>query len=440
MKIMTSIFFVLCFTLSVCSVEGIADTTRHTSEEPPIASAQGTDTVQDYSNHMYPNEELYRTILGDPSRLSAGERIITVWEKAFDWSNRTFDGFVYDENIGYDVRSCDMSEIGLSEISNYNDLAFDSNTVWPETLPEGFDPESLLVQNENPGLGIRALHDQGITGTGVGIAIIDQPLLLDHEQYKDNLMFYERMHCIGDTAEMHGPAVASIAVGQTIGVAPNAKLYYIATTYGHFNDVNGYEFDASIIADAVLRVLEINNYLPDGEKIRAIAISKGYEPGNKGYAELDSAIAKADDQNILVLTTTTNEYYDFALKGMDRDYAKDPDDVRSYTPAWWETEDYYSNPEDFQNAVWVPMGSRTIASFTGSEDYAISCRGGSSWAVPWCAGLYALCCQVNRDITPQDFINTLKSTGITTDLIHDGQTFKFGPIANPAGVIEKLQQ
>ena len=30
-------------------------------------------------------------------------------------------------------------------------------------------------------------------------------------------------------AQMHGPAVSSIAVGKTVGVAPEADLYYIGS-------------------------------------------------------------------------------------------------------------------------------------------------------------------------------------------------------------------
>jgi len=60
--------------------------------------------------------------------------------------------------------------------------------------------------------------------------------------------------------------------------------------------------------------------------------------------------------------------------------------------------------------------------------------------VPWCAGFYALCCQVKPDITPEEFIDVVESTAVTIDLVHDNKTYKFGKIINPAGVIGKLQQ
>ena len=42
----------------------------------------------------------------------------------------------------------------------------------------GFDPAKLLEEGKNPGLGIHELHEEGIDGENVGIAVFDQPLLL----------------------------------------------------------------------------------------------------------------------------------------------------------------------------------------------------------------------------------------------------------------------
>ncbi len=40
-------------------------------------------------------------------------------------------------------------------------------------MPAGCDPRKIMADAMNPGLGIRALHKQGITGKGVTVAIID---------------------------------------------------------------------------------------------------------------------------------------------------------------------------------------------------------------------------------------------------------------------------
>jgi len=54
---------------------------------------------------------------------------------------------------------------------------FDSLTSWPPAgkLPAGFSVQQTMEMGKDPGLGIRDLHAKGITGRGVGIAIIDQP-------------------------------------------------------------------------------------------------------------------------------------------------------------------------------------------------------------------------------------------------------------------------
>jgi hypothetical protein len=239
---------------------------------------------------------------------------------------------------------------------------------------------------------------------------------------------------------MHGPAVASIAAGKDIGVAPKAKLYYIASTFGHFTET-GYDFDASIMADAVLRILDINKKLDKEDKIRVISISKGYSNRDKGYEELQAAIKKADEDNVFVLTTSTYESYQgFTLFGMDRDYEQDPEEISSYEPVSWVADEYYDHPDYYKDCLLFPIGSRTIAGCTDTDSYALSRNGGLSWGVPWCAGLYALCCQVKPDITPQEFIDAAYSTSVTTEIEYNGKSFSFGKIINPEGIIEKIKK
>jgi subtilisin family serine protease len=334
----------------------------------------------------------------------------------------------------------------LSVIESYNDISFNTDTKFPESsakLPKDFEPEYILEFNKNPGLGIRDLHKQGITGAGISIAVIDQNLLNDHEQYKDNLMYYEKIHCTGDTAQMHGPAVASIAVGKDIGVAPEAKLYYIATTFGHFLEDGNFELDISILADCILRILDINKNLPESEKIRVISISRGYGASDKGYKEITEAIDKANEENVFVITTSTEEYYkNFDLFGMGRDYLASADDFKSYEPASWVQNELYSSGSNqwYENLTLFPMGSRTYAGCTGNQKYEIVHSGGLSWAVPWCAGFYALCCQVKPDITPQEFIDAVNSTAVPAESVRDGKSYLFGNIVNPAEVIKFLQK
>ena len=86
----------------------------------------------------------------------------------------------------------------------------------------------------------------------MGIAIIDQTLLTEHQEYGDRLRFYQEYHSAAqDGASVHGPAVASIALGKTVGAAPEALLYFIADDVGtgegknFVRDLSYYAGDAS---------------------------------------------------------------------------------------------------------------------------------------------------------------------------------------------------
>lgn len=84
----------------------------------------------------------------------------------------------YTDYVNYDLSYRDLRS-SLEELLLVN---FSSRTKWPEQeyLPNGFDPELVLEFGKNPGLGIRELHQEGITGQGVGIALIDTPLNINH--------------------------------------------------------------------------------------------------------------------------------------------------------------------------------------------------------------------------------------------------------------------
>ena len=173
-----------------------------------------------------------------------------------------------------DLRNADLSALDLrGEMDNLLHADFDSHTVWPaaERLPEGFDPGLMLAQGKNPGLGLRGLHAQGTTGRSVGVAIIDQPLLADHAEYADRLRWYEKINVnpIYGQASMHGAAVTSLAVGRTVGVAPEADLYYVATDS---DVVTTFVSDYHNLARAVRRVLQINEGLPAERKMRVISM------------------------------------------------------------------------------------------------------------------------------------------------------------------------
>ncbi|WMM26376.1 hypothetical protein RBU61_06805 [Tissierella sp. MB52-C2] len=332
-----------------------------------------------------------------------------------------------DEIWQIDLSSSDLTELDLSE--RLNDLlnaSFDSKTQWPDKLPDGFDPQMLMELGKNPGLGVRELHKKGVTGKGIGIAIIDQSLLVDHVEYKEQLKLYEEIHCADEEAVIFGPVVASIAVGKTVGVAPEADLYYIAETHGDVK--NGeFEWDLSWIAKSIDRIVEINKILPKGEKIRVISISLGVGGKMNGYEQVFDSIEKAKQEGIYTVYVDSDPYF-----GLGRDPLKSPDDITSFTIG-----DFWKNQRYENQRLLVPMDYRCTASPTGVDDYVFYKEGGMNWTVPYIAGLYALACQVNPDITPEDFWREAFSTSDTISVDNNSQE-KLGKIVNPIKLIEKI--
>ena len=365
-----------------------------------------------------------------------------------------YSGFnVYTESPTYDpnsteqwqmdLRSSDLTKLDLSK--SKDDLLhadFDSKTQWPPTdkMPADFDWQEIMETSKDPGLGIQDLHQQGIDGTGISIAIIDQPLLVDHVEYKDRVRLYEEINVTPDSrAAMHGAAVTSIAVGKTVGVAPQANLYYIGSWTGDWEPgTNNFTWNFTYYAQAVRRILEINKDLPADHKIRVIAMQVGWSPDQAGYDEITAAVNEAKAQGIFVVSSSLSDIYGLHFQGLGKLPTSDPNNFESYLPgSWWE-KDYYDGMP-LKDTLLIPMDSRTTASPNGTEDYVFYRKGGWSWSIPYIAGTYALAVQVKPDITPEQFWETALQTGRTIQLQHDGREYEFGVILDHQALTKALK-
>jgi hypothetical protein len=318
---------------------------------------------------------------------------------------------------GYDLGSLDVS----NRVADLLMADFDVRTKWPGKLPPGFDPGQIIELGKNPGLGVRKLHKRGVTGKGIGIAIIDQGLLVDHVEYKDRLRLYEEIHCVDETSAMHGPAVASIAVGKTVGVAPGADLYYIAETHGTFHPRDKFDWDFSYLAQSVDRIVEVNRRLHEKAKIRVISISVGWSPQQKGFAEVTAAVERAKKEGLFVVSSSLSQTYEQKLNfhGLGRDPIAAPDQFESYRPGLWWADQFYAwsvAAGASRETLLVPMDSRTTASPTGPGEYVFYRQGGWSWSIPYLAGLYALACQVKPAVIPEIFWAKAIETGDSVEI------------------------
>ncbi len=310
-----------------------------------------------------------------------------------------------------ELRNRDLSKLDLC--GSFDDLMyieFDSRAVWPpsDKMPSGFDPQEIMELGKNPGLGIRSLHKQGITGRGVRIAILDLPLLVDHQEYADRLQLYEEFHVQIDAHSTgHGCMTASVAVGKTVGVAPEAELFFIgAYDLGRGGPMFQYT------AQGIHRIVEINEQLPQDKKIRAISISRGWtrnDLSDEQYKIITETVQKARAAGMLVVTCSVDLVNEgWAYAGLGRPPLADPDAFESYTPVLWVAErfwegQYHPYGDSSEGVFFVPLDSRTTASEDGIDEYIFDCCGGFSKAPPYTAGVYALAVQVDPAITPERF-------------------------------------
>ncbi|MGN0919331.1 MAG: S8 family serine peptidase [Alphaproteobacteria bacterium] len=354
-----------------------------------------------------------------------------------------------------DIRSQDVSDLDLS-LYNMQDITFDDKTNWPDDsvkCPKGFTQLKKIVEyGKNPGLGIRSLHEKGIDGNGLSMAIIDQPLS-GHIEYFDNLVHYEAIsrNELYQKGSMHGSAVASIAVGKTCGVAPKAKLYYFAADNFASTDTGKIIYDekgqavltAFYYAKALKRIIEINELLPSKEKIQVISVSWAGQANAKvlySGAWLKT-LERAKNAGIFVLTCASQKEYGLRFSGLGKQVQKDPELSSSYTDKSWgvpveieKNKDSKNCPQKhFEKTLLVPMDHRTVASPTGNEEYVHYFKGGLSWATPWLAAAFVLARQVDFNLTPEDFWKTAIQTGVLNERAG-------GVIIQPQKLIETLQK
>ena len=105
-----------------------------------------------------------------------------------------------------DVRWKDLSQLDLSDQPGLIEtLTYNLETIWPEAsmMPPGSDPNEIMTNGMNPGLGIRVLHQMDITGKGINVAIIDQPLYQDHPEYAGKITAYYDTGCGGHETANH---------------------------------------------------------------------------------------------------------------------------------------------------------------------------------------------------------------------------------------------
>ncbi len=296
---------------------------------------------------------------------------------------------------GKNLRGKNLRAITPRTLSRWT---FDTNTRWPPAsqLPSAADPQAWLTTAMDPGLDVRALHQRGITGKGVGVAVIDKPILSSHREFAGRIHYRKAVAREGLLLHFHGISCASILAGRSCGVAPEATLHYFSVP-----DVAGDRFVS--YSRAIDELLAVNETLPAAEKIRVVSISDGYDQLGAGHPWA-RAEARARAAGVTIVYATRLSAAGFGWGGCppmaDRGVAE------NYVWAdFWQGEG-----RSTQGRILVPSCFRTTASNTGRGDYIYWAEGGFSWAIAYVAGVMALGSSVNPQATGDEIIDIIKAT------------------------------
>jgi hypothetical protein len=299
------------------------------------------------------------------------------------------------QNVRFQNLSTVNRSLGAALIKT---LWFDQTTKW--TTEDKQIAQNILELGMNPGLGVRALHAQGITGKGVTVAMIDQPMVLDHPEFKGKIVKYHEIGTDLPSVSMHGPAVTSLLVGENIGTAPDASVYFVG--------VPSWLEDAQYYADALDWIIEENQKLPQGNKIRVVSVSTMpsglWALLHKNNDTWDTAYQRAVDAGILVLDCT----YEQGITVPCTHDLQDPDQVAKCIPNW---KGPIHPPHKRIN---IPT-SRTTATEENGLAYQFTGDGGLSWTVPYLTGVLAMGWQINPELTADELLDMLFASAYKTN-------------------------
>ena len=266
-------------------------------------------------------------------------------------------------------------------------LTIGDNTAFKGNLPQGYDPAALIEWGKNPGLNVDILHAYGFTGKGTVIAYIDQALA-PHEEYDR-----ENIHVINtgkETNSMHGAGALSLLAGKTIGIVPEAEVYYFGCDSG--NDAQLY------MANALYDVIALNETLPEGEKITMVGFSDNIDFSEDHAVEFRAAVKACESAGIMVWFCWEYGAATF-LPGADKNFP-----YNLMADQWGGGQ-----PDPL---VYIPASGRTVACTVGSAHYVYYSTAGLSWTMPYALGLYAIALSIDPSLTKDELRMKLKSTAL----------------------------
>lgn len=315
--------------------------------------------------------------------------------------NKLIDNGLYMDGFSYlDLSRYDFSSLSLLDLK---DIPFSSSTIWPskDKLPNDFNPEIILNKGNIVNDDIRNLHSLNINGQGIMVAVIDSCFQAEnHIEFKDSkIKRISLTNTSSDYGFYHMENVLSKIVGKNLGIAPGCEVLCYEILMN--------ENKSSQYINALKDIL---NRVKKNEKIRIVNIS----------APLMNNIGDEDKKECIDII---NELLKYNCEVVDslrfrKDFsACHSDFLTRDNPSDYKNEDYLLSKDGntcFSKASFL-VGGLNVLEFGNDNGYKYEVLDWGSWAIAQSSGFYALCLQVNKNITWEEYTKICNSNANLND-------------------------
>lgn len=339
-------------------------------------------------------------------------------------------------------------KLTLAQIQSYKETGIHQSEM-PQKTADGFNPQKEIIEKyKEPAPGVRKVHEMGITGKGVNVAIIDGGLT-PHAEYNSQIKSITAFgYKDGIKPDSHAAAVTSQLAGKTCGSAPDANIQYYAAEMLPNSDPNQSN-DKHL--KALKDILEKNKKASDKDKIQVVSVSWGFRQDKADYPEVLKTIKELEDSGVAVFwpgqiglgernpDAPPNELT--IWEGVGRKYGKDPAKTDSVKPNYWSSPESLAETAEIiektgMKQIIIPCDNKTVASSIDGKSFDYYPNGGMSWGTPTIAGVYCLAKEANPNITPKEFHQLAYETG--TDMLSNGKPV--GRVIDAEKLIGKIKQ
>lgn len=305
-----------------------------------------------------------------------------------------------------DLSSYDLSIFNAQEFSR---VPFSTYTKFPKQskMPKNFNPQQILSSGLNAlTQDIKNVHQSGINGQGVTIAILDSNNDFIHDEIiMDNFTKVKELN-EKNISTWHGLVVTSMICGKHNGIAPKSNILY----YPHTTDESGkteQEYVNLLYQDMFENLKDVLNKVKSGKRIDIVTMSGCFDAlrtdeqkrnNSPCQIELEYLKIKAELEKYSCYVITASEFWANFGYAYKKDNLQDKNDYDNYVP--------YRIGK-----INVICGGKTLPLSGTQSDYMYDgTLGSASWAIPQVSAIFALAKQINKNITFEEFINLAHKT------------------------------